>query len=129
MSADQLAHSEELIPGLVVGDPPPGARPGPDYVGPVTRAARATVKALHSEGALTARQAVAAQTLLTLAQQLDRAAGDQRAKDYGVANLAQQIQNCYQLLNPEEAAGIPDAFADLAAQVRDAARRDAGMVP
>lgn len=107
--------------------PLPGLEPAaPVDAGAVELAARRTITAL--EGDIDERHAVIAQTLLTVARQLDRAANARNAKDYGVANLVAQLRETYLVLavDNENERGDGDPFDRLARELgRAAAVRDA----
>lgn len=106
-----------------VDEPLPGLEPAQaGTVGEVERAARRTIAALV--GVLDDRHALTMQTVVTLARQLDRAAGSAKSKDYGVANLAAQLREFLALLLPEETTegGAGDEWDELARELRAAAR-------
>jgi hypothetical protein len=99
---------DELLPGL--SEPSRGE-------GEVEAAARRTLAAL--EPTLDARHSLIAQTLLTIARQLDRATATGRSKDYGVANLVNELRATYVVLMPEtDEGGNGDAFDQLARELR-----------
>lgn len=98
--------------------PLPGLEPTPPAAGEVELAARRTLRALID--VLEEQHALPAQALVTVARQLDRAAGSTKAKDYAVANLVAQLRENYLLLVPESTGGDGDAWSELVAQFRDA---------
>lgn len=108
-----MSTDDTPLPGLEDDRPGDGA---------VTKAARRTLQALHTDGHLTESHAVMAATLLTLTVSLDRAATTGRAKEYALANLAAQIRETWTALMPEAAeGGDDDAWTQLADDLRSAA--------